>query len=52
VNIVEGGTRLDFEYSFDDGKTWYTPPANGSTMCDVARDRRTIVTGAVQGRQI
>ena len=50
--IIDGGTRLDFDYSLDDGKTYYTPPANGSTMCDVVRDRRPIVTGAVQGRQI
>ena len=52
AGIMNGGTRLDFEYSLDDGKTWFIPPANGSTMCDVARDRRPIVTGAVNGRQI
>jgi hypothetical protein len=52
ADILEGGRRLDFEYSLDDGKTWYVPPANGSTMCDVARDRRPIVTGAVKDRQI
>ena len=52
ADIIEGGERMDFEYSLDDGKTWYTPPANGSTMCDVTRERRPIVTGAVKGRQI
>ncbi len=52
ADLVAGGTRLDFEYSLDDGKSWYTPPANGSTMCDVARDKRPIVTGAVKDRQI
>lgn len=52
ADIVEGGTRLDFEFSLDDGKSWYIPPANGSTMCDVARDKRPIVTGAVKDRQI
>lgn len=52
ADIIEGGTRLDFEYSLDDGKTWFSPPANGSTMCDVARERRPIVTGAVKGQKL
>jgi hypothetical protein len=52
ADIMEGGVRVDFEYSLDGGKSWYVPPTNGSTMCDVVRERRPILTGAVNGRQI
>lgn len=52
ADVITGGTRLDFDYSLDGGQSWYRPPTNGATMCDVARDRRPIVTGAVKGRQI
>lgn len=47
ADILTAGKKTDFEYSMDAGKTWYLPPANGSTMPDVIRDRRPIVTGAV-----
>ena len=52
ADIVSRGKRVDFEYSTDGGKTWYTPPANGGTMADVIHDKRPIVTGAVAGRDI
>lgn len=52
ADVITRGTRIDFEYSTDGGKTWYIPPANGGTMADVIHDKRPIVTGAVAGQDI
>ena len=52
ADIVTRGEKLDFEYSTNGGKTWYTPPANGGAMVDVIHDKQPIVTGAVAGRDI
>ena len=52
ADVVAKGRRVDFEYSLDDGRTWYTPPANGGAMVDVIHDKRPIVTGAVSGQDI
>lgn len=52
ADVVTAGRKLDFEYSLDDGKTWYLPPANGATMADVIHDKRPIVAGAVHGQDI
>ena len=52
ADVIAGGKRVDFEYSMDDGKTWYVPPANGGTMADVIHDKRPIVTGAVRGQDV
>jgi len=52
ADVVAKGRRVDFEYSLDDGHTWYVPPANGGAMADVIHDKRPIVTGAVSGQDI
>jgi hypothetical protein len=52
AGVVNGGQRVDFEYSLDSGKTWYQPPANGGTLPDVIHEKRPFVTGAVKGREI
>jgi hypothetical protein len=52
ADVIDGGQRVDFEYSMDGGKTWYIPPANGGAMADVVRDKRPVVTGAVRGADV
>lgn len=52
ADIVEGGNRVDLEFSLDDGKTWYIPPKTGAAMIDVVRNRQPIVTGAIKGAKI
>lgn len=52
ADVVARGQRVDLEYSTDDGKTWYVPPANGGMIADVIHDKRPLVTGAVCGQDV
>lgn len=47
ADIITNGTKVDFQYSTNNGATWYIPPTNGSMMCDVCSNLGVIVVGAV-----
>lgn len=52
ADIMFTGQKVDFQFSTNNGVSWYFPPTNGSTMCEITRDLRPIVVGGVTTNQI
>lgn len=54
ADIIKNGQKMDFQYSTNNGVSWYNPPANGSSVCDGAQPAkfRPIVVGGVTSNQI